>query len=277
MQTTPDTKAQRVSSNLPRYSNPPVVETVIGVQFAPLVGYSSVFAGRFWSIHLGQEWAKSTEAPRIMDQFERFDDKALWTPLTFTVQPGLPNRVQFTSANEDRMIQIQDSRFILNWRKKADRAYPTYETLLTEFVALFRKFATFASEAGLGNIEPNGWEVTYVNHIPRGDLWNSVSDFSKIVPGLSAIGASGFNLETMSADWRYTLPNERGRLYTSVRHILADNISEAMMIQLVVRGGIDPEKQQSLKDGLELGHEAAARCFVALTSSAAQACWGKEI
>lgn len=266
-----------MSTDLPRYSNPPVVETVISVQFAPLIGYSSPLAGRFWSIHLAQEWPKSTEAPRIPDQFERFDDEALWMHPTFMVQSGQPNRVQFTSANEERMIQIQDSRFILNWRKQPDRAYPTYQTLLAEFVALFTKFAAFASEAGLGNIEANGWELTYVNHIPRGDLWNSSSDFSKIVPGLSAVSVSGYNLETMSADWRYTLPNERGRVYASVRHIrIVGKTSEAMLIQLVARGGINFEKQQSLKEGLELGHEATARCFAALTSAAAQARWGKE-
>lgn len=266
-----------MSADLPRYSNPPVVETVISVQFAPLVGYSSAFAGRFWGLHLGQEWTKSTEAPRIADQFERFDDEALWTPVTLVMmQPGQPNRAQFTSANDDRMIQVQDSRFILNWRKQPDRAYPTYQTLLAEFVALFGKFSTFASEAGLGNIEPNGWELTYVNSIPRGELWNSPSDFSKIVPSLSAIRAAGCNLETMSADWRYTIPNERGRLYASLRHIRIADKTEALLIQLVTRGGINPEKQQSLKEGLELGHQATARCFAALTSSEAQARWGKE-
>ncbi len=175
------------------------------------------------------------------------------------------------------MIQIQDSRFILNWRKQPGKVYPTYQKLLAEFVALFRKFETFAPEAGLGNIEPNTWELTYLNSIPRGDLWNSPSDFSKIVPGLSAIRTSGCNLETMGADWRYTISNERGRLYASLRHIrVADNLSEALLIQLVARGGINPEKQQSLHEGLELGHEAAARCFAALTSSEAQARWGKE-
>jgi len=267
-----------MSTDLPRYSNPPVVETVIGVQFAPLVGYSSSFAGRFWSMYLGQEWPKSTEAPRIMDQFERFDDEALWTPLRFVVQPGQANRVQFASTNDERMIQIQDSRFILNWRKQTDQGYPTYQKLLFEFVALFNKFAKFAPEAGLGIVEPNVWELTYVNHIPRGDLWNSVSDFSKIVPGLSAVNVSSSSiLETMGADWRYMLPNERGRLYATVRHIrVVDKASEAMLIQLVARGGINPEKQQSLAEGLELGHEATARCFAALTSSAAQASWGKE-
>jgi uncharacterized protein (TIGR04255 family) len=268
----------RMSTDLPKFSDPPVVESVIGVQFAPIAGYSSAVAGRFWGIHLGKEWTKTTEAPRIPDQFERFENEALWTPPTVIFQqvpPGQSNRLQFTSANEDRMIQIQDSRFILNWRKQPNGAYPKYHTLFDEFMKLFQNFSSFVSEAGLGNIEPNAWELTYVNHIMRGDLWNSPLDFSKVVPGLKAVVAPGCNFESMSADWRYTLSNQRGRLYASVRHIKVVGNVEAMMIQLLTRGGVSVEENKSLDEGIMLGHEATARYFTALTSLEAQARWGK--
>jgi len=267
-----------MKSDLPRYSNPPVVETVLSVQFAPLNGYSSAFAGRFWGLSLGKDWTKSTEAPRIDDQFERFDSQSMWMQGVMRVSTGgQPQRVQITSANEDRMIQIQDSRFILNWRKQPGQTYPTYPALSAEFLAQFRKFAEFARDAGLGNIEPNGWELTYVNHIPKGEMWNSPEEFSKIVPGLRAVATPDCTLETMNADWRYTLANERGRIYASIRHVkILSTGSDAMMIQLVTRGPVSLENQHSLEDGLDLGHAATARFFTALTSAEAQAHWGRE-
>ena len=74
------------------------------------------------------------------------------------------------------MIQIQNSRFAYNWKHHpgSEKAYPGYEVLLPEFEDGLNKFTAFAAEADLGRLDLNQWEVIYVNHIPKGDLWQTV-------------------------------------------------------------------------------------------------------
>jgi len=59
---------------LPEFGAPPVTETVLSAQFARLPNFSSEMAGWFWKQYLSSEWAKAKDAPRIEDQFERFDE-----------------------------------------------------------------------------------------------------------------------------------------------------------------------------------------------------------
>ena len=62
-----------------KFQFPPVVETVLGVQFAGLPGYSTAHAGWFWKEYLeklnespNRIWSKAVDAMRLEDQFERF-------------------------------------------------------------------------------------------------------------------------------------------------------------------------------------------------------------
>ena len=51
------------------------------------------------------------------------------------------------------------------------------DTLGLKFDALFEKFRTFVREMRLGDLRLNQWEVTYVNHLPKGTVWNSPADW----------------------------------------------------------------------------------------------------
>lgn len=63
---------------LPSYANPPVVETVLGVQFERLSGFKNGHLGAYWkSLPTGQ-WATVDDAPPLEPQFERFEPPARW-------------------------------------------------------------------------------------------------------------------------------------------------------------------------------------------------------
>ena len=49
--------------------------------------------------------------------------------------------------------------------------YPRYESIRSETIEVFGKFAQFVEER-LGKIHFNQWEVSYNNHLPRGTVLN---------------------------------------------------------------------------------------------------------
>jgi len=264
-----------------KFDAPPVVETVLSLQFSPLPAYSTAHAGWFWKEYLEKlgDWPQAVDAPRLEDPFERFGSEDAWGPqLQMRLLPASQaNRTQIIRADGERMIQVQDSRFILNWRKQSG-AYPSFEPLLEEFRALLHAFESFAVEAGFGELRYNQWEVDYVDQIRKGDMWESARDWSKIFPGLAMPPATqvlSSGDETMSADWRFSLADQRGRMYISLRQLrIPPSNEEVLNITFVGRGPVTAS--QDWESGLQFGHDALSETFLAITSPEAQARWRKR-
>src|SRR4051794_21592534 len=96
---------------LPEYANPPVVETVLGVQFDRLPKMKNGHLGAFWGGLSQREWPAIGDAPPLSNQFETFADSSRWeraVHVEFTQDLSL--RIQIKNADANRMIQIQNSR-----------------------------------------------------------------------------------------------------------------------------------------------------------------------
>jgi uncharacterized protein (TIGR04255 family) len=270
----------------PKFDAPPLVETALSVQFSSLPLYSTAHAGWFWKVYLEKlaepslKWSKAVDAPRIEDHFERFGAEDVWNPL-FAMKfsaTAQSNRTQFIRSDGERMIQVQDSRLILNWQKKSG-PYPTYETMLPEFRTLIRAFEAFAVEANFGTPQYNQWEVAYVDHIKKGGLWHSARDFSRIFSGLSLPPVDSSLLsspdETMSADWRFPLAGQRGRIYIACRQLrLPPNNEEVLSVSFVARGRVT--SSETWEEGFNIGHNVLNDTFIAMTSVEAQKQWKKR-
>ena len=269
----------------PKFDSPPVVETVLSVQFASLPGYSTAHAGWFWKEYLKKltdemsapvAWSHAMDAPRLEDQFERFGPEDVWQgPSMRLINQAQPQRTQFIRSDGERMIQVQDSRFILNWKKGASH-YPSYDSLFPEFRQTLHAFESFALESGLGALAYNQWEIVYVDQIKKGEMWESARDWRRIFPSLSLpVQVNRFlstGDETMSADWRFSLMEKRGRMHISVRQLRTPPSNEEFLsITFVARGPVN--ESQTWEQGLELGHEALNETFVAIASSEAQTSW----
>ena len=265
---------------LPEFDAPPVIETVLSAQFVRLPNFSSAISGWFWKQYLSSEWAKAKDAPRIEDQFERFDEPRVpVSPIRIRQSSEMESeRVQLIRSDDERMIQIQNTRFILNWKKEHGN-YPTYKVLWPEFRELFARFQTFTQDAGLGQVSLNQWEVTYVNHIPQGNLWNSPRDWPKILPGLyTPLAWNSSDCETLAGSWRFVLEAKRGRLYINVQHgRVGVSGPDALVVQFTARGPVDNGKGWSLESGFSLGHEYIVRTFASITSEEAQASWLRKV
>jgi uncharacterized protein (TIGR04255 family) len=272
----------------PKFDAPPVIETVLSVQFSRLPGFSTAHAGRFWADYvgvpakIGGAWSRANDAARLEDQFERFGVNDAWGRVGLKLtNASEPRRTQIIRDDEERMIQIQDSRLILNWRKR-DGGYPSYGTLLPEFKALLSAFEAFVAGAGLGKVELNQWELAYVNHIPRGEMWDTPRDWPKIIPGLFIPPAVGggkdppLHENVGGGDWRFALADQRGRLFVSLRHskMAPTDSPELLDLTLTTRGPVT--KSESWEQGLDLGHDAIVRTFAAMTSAESHRTWKRR-
>lgn len=269
-----------MTAPLPKFDAPPVVETVLSIQFEPLPKFTGAMAGRFWQSHLmgsGNDWPVSAEVPALQDVHERFGVDVQWRQpgIQFTSPEGRSERTQIMRGDEQRMVQIQDSRLILNW-KKGQAAYPSYEVLFPEYLALFQSFKAFLRDNSYPDLSLNQWEVTYVNHILKDDLWNSPDDWGDIAANLAIprVDRAIARSESGTLQWKFIIGEDRGRLHVNSRHVkVAPEGQEAIRLELTARGSINSGKSADIRGFFDLGHETIVRFFAAFTSDAAHKTW----
>ncbi|MCW9023636.1 MAG: TIGR04255 family protein [Gammaproteobacteria bacterium] len=267
-----------IKTPLPKFDLPPVIETVLSAQFSPLPNFSNAHAGWFWKSYLNEVWDHAVAAPRLDDHFEKFSEESMWIPeggrFMLQTQPAV-DRLQIIRSDNLRMIQCQNTRFVYNWRKLEDGDYPSYEKLLPEFKENFDKYQKFVSDSKNPEIKLNQWEVTYVNHIPKGELWDQATDWQKILPGFGVIAPSveGQTLDNFRGVWSFALDGNKGRIHIDLRHVRVGGGSgpEALLLQLTARGAVN--KDVDLYSGFDIGHEAIVRTFADMTSKECHTKW----
>ena len=262
----------------PTFINPPIVEFVLGAQFSPLGKLTSAHYGRFWD-QMGSDWISPRDNPLIEDQFERFDDVAAPKRWRLRVEPApLVNRLTLINRKGDRLLQLQPSRFHVNWRKTIELK-PSYKDLIEEFEAAFGKFVAFCNQEGLGTIDVNQWELTYVDFFPMGKYWDSPEDWNRFLPGLfrdqpSAI-VKPLRLERRDVQWTMEIEPKLGRLHLSAGiGRWKDDPNDGLVLNMTARGPLVPGKTPTLRAGLDLGHDISVRQFLSMVEENTKLTWG---
>jgi uncharacterized protein (TIGR04255 family) len=264
------------------FTNPPIIELVLGAQFSPLTKLTAGHFGLFWQ-ELGSDWTEPGDALLIEDQFELFEYPRWKLPAgaQVRVEPvRLPGRFTLGHRNQDQLLQIQATRFHLNWRKRED-FYPGYERAIGEFETMFARFAEFAQKTDLGKLALNQWELTYVDAFPKDEYWQSPADWARFLPGLFGdlfpINGLGIVLENRVAEWSYEIQPKRGRLHIAARTgRVGEDQRDALLLQTTARGPVGEGGVETLRAGLDLGHAAALGVFLRIVSDNAKQRWGKK-
>jgi uncharacterized protein (TIGR04255 family) len=264
----------------PDYDKPPVVEVILGVQFEPVPKLSNPILAAFWKTFDQREWPTALETVLLQPQFERFGQEAGWANvIQFQISQDLSRRLQIKNKDGDRLMQFQNSRMHFNWMGQAGGTYPRYEKVRDGFTRAFKQFEKFVTSEELGEIRPNQWEVTYLNHIPRGTVWSSQKDWGFFLP-LSGVPTLD-NLiegESFGGDWNFIIPDRRGRLHIQWQHVRQAQLenSEIIVLTLTARGPMDADKAgfPAIESGLDLGRETIVRSFEKLMSKDANQYWG---
>jgi len=263
---------------LPKFRKPPVVETVLGVQFKPLPGLGGWRLGAFCGSLDRTEWARVSEAQPLELQHETFGEAIIREPgFRLEMVREAPLRLKIQDSDGERMMQVQNGRFHYNWlTTERKRQYPSYPKVRPEFDEAWRQYHEFLAKQGLGAVVPDQWEVTYLNHMPKGTVWETEADWSSLFQPLlgPADRLQIAKLEKASGDWRFEIEPRRGRLHVELRQGLlpgGDRL-EILVLKLTARGPID-ESGPSLDEGLNLGRETIVKTFREITSEQAHRYW----
>lgn len=266
----------------PDYENPPVVETVLGVQFERLPNFTNGHLGAFWKSLDTDEWPSTQNAPSLPPRFERFGDSERWgggLQVQLTQYPS--SRLQIKNKAGDRMIQLQNGRFHFNWIDQEDGSYPRYDNVQEGFATSVQQFIDFVDREKAGEFRPNQWEVTYINVIPAGTVWESPSDWEFFRPLGSVPSIAGLvRGESFTGEWHFVIPEQRGRLHAKWQHgkrSEADQDDEEVVrLELTARGAVEEAGSDiaSILEGLDLGHKTIVCAFREFMSAEANKYWG---
>lgn len=159
--------------DLPKFREPPVTEVALAVQFETLTALRTIQLGVLWEKVFRERFPKFEEHPPRALAFEEFGIRGP-KKIEVEIQQQFPvPRCWFLNEPETKLIQVQQDRFVHNWRKfKGDEEYPHYESIRDTFMSELEKFSQFLSREKIGELIPNQCEVTYVNHIFQGDGWD---------------------------------------------------------------------------------------------------------
>jgi len=268
--------------DLPNFDNPPVVETVLSVQFEPLRGISTAYLGLLWNEFSDNfpQTADQAALPQFLEEFPESPRARLGLRVQALDRPPVP-RMWFVSKRGNEMIQVQADRFIKNWRKEGEgEEYPRYERVKDSFQRDFDKFRCFLADRNIGVPSVNQCEVSYVNHIIAGEGWQTFGDFDRVfsvwvTPRDWALPADQVpsRAEDVRIQARFVIPDDEGkptgRLHVDIQPAFRTTDGKPMyLLHLTARGQVG-----SGVEFFDLGRRWIVKTFASLTSAEMHRIW----
>lgn len=268
----------QVETPLPSFLRPPLDEVVLGVQYEAPERYTSIWSSEVWKL-FREEFPYVEELPRLEPQFETFGGSVPGSGFQFNFSPP-PTRGRFWFVSPDRthLIQFQDDRFLLNWRKRPDgvsssRPYPRFEPIFEGFRDSLQRLHLFFVESLGSHMKVNQAEVSYINLLK--DI--TPSDVSQY---LRFISSGAVPLEGLSVFFTEVVSDETGNPVGRLTHELQSVVDQnsrapAYRLSLTYRGN---PKSADIGDALELiefGRQRIVRRFAEITTEYAHQIWGR--
>ncbi len=261
------------SPTLPDYKKPPVVEVAISIQFDPLKELNVPRLGALW-MEFKDDFPETQDQPPLPPVFEVYGQIQ---PPRFEFALGITppqRRCWFLNKEGTHLIQVQQDRFVLNWRKSSESdEYIRYENIIKSFDKNYRVFERFLVNEGLGKPKINQCEVTYVNPIISGNVWQNHSQLQKIVAPVSLKHSDSFlpPLENATLTFRYLMKDNDseplGRLHIQIEPIYEPKSNKpAYLLKLIARGKPEKNDFRSARKFLDLGHVWIVRGFTSFTT-----------
>jgi uncharacterized protein (TIGR04255 family) len=270
--------------DLPDFESPPVNEVVLGVQFEPLEGLQTAHLGLLWS-RFRSDFPVVEQQPPLPPQPPE-DLSGTVKPIEIQVQmlsaPPSP-RLYFISESGNQLVQVQNDRFIANWRRVRDEdTYPRYEAVRAYFAQGLRGLLDFADAESLGPIRFKQCEVIYLNQLPAGEGWKDFGDLGEVLAFWTG-EMSDVSLpepEASSVAFQFLLPDARaprGRLYVDVRPSLrATDLSPLLAMNLTARVPLEEGSPESVLAAVDFGREWIVRAFASTTTPHMHTVWGRR-
>jgi len=245
------------SRRTPEYKKPPVIETALAIEFAPIKGWNIVQYGSLWE--------------RFRARYPKVE--VYPAPQEMLAHPGLdianpPVRCFFIGSGDNQLVQIRSGAFVRNWRaNQENHEYPRYKTIRPSFEEDLNLFFGFLTEQGLGCLEIWKCEVTYVNHFLRGREWHNASELYRVLPALARPVNSEVlsNLQQLHFAENYALPGAIGQIQFQLQPGISDG-QEVFQLAITAFGKPDGNGIDQILAWIDLGHFAVVQGFTDFTS-----------
>ena len=248
---------------------PPVIEVALAIEFVPIQELGPVGLAR-----LASEWA--SDYP-IMREVPALPPSTLNPGMgTFQFMTGpSPSRIWLLTPAGNDLLQIQNDRLIINWRRlDSELVYPGHQDLLTKMRTRWREFIERLSEVGLPSPSPTIAEWTYVNHLDREILarrgLSFFNDNLEELPGQS----NSFAFE-ITRD----LTNEERSGFLAVTGASSASSAAAepvFSLTITTKLSLQAADLMGAVDILSQAHDVSRVGFDKITSAAARTEWGLD-
>jgi uncharacterized protein (TIGR04255 family) len=250
--------AEKMMDQLPEYREPPVVETALAIEVAPLEGWNVLHYGILW-----EEFRKNYPVTEVHP-----------SPI-ISANAGLdpPLRYFFINQSGSHLIQVRAGAFVANWRATpAGHEYPRYEQIRPAFEHDLKTFNEFLTRNRFPLPEVWKCEVTYVNHLLRGREWKDSSDVQNLFPVLRPVPSPTVltTLSRISFIYNYELAEELGALQIQMVPGLRGDGTELLQLTLTAAGKPRSSALEDILEWLDHGRRSVVLAFSEFTSAEVQ-------
>lgn len=266
--------------DIPDFGAPPVVEVAFSLQFDALPRFTAPYIGLLWQKFRDQLPEIEEHAP-LEEVFEQFGPPAP-TRLDVKIEdrPPVP-RVWFMNRDKTELIQVQQNRFVRNWRKlQTNKPYPRYELIKEAFEKEVGMLTSFLAEHDLGGLVLNQCELTYVNHIEPTVCWSSHSEAPAVFSILRSpeAAASDPTAEDYAFRVRHLIRGEDGRPAGRISALMSPawkalDRTPIFIFNLIARGAPTSNDLGAAMEFFDLGRLWIVKQFADMTTKEMHHAW----
>jgi uncharacterized protein (TIGR04255 family) len=180
----------------------------------------------------------------------------------------------FVNEERNMLIQLQDDKFYFNWRRmQQEETYPRYNTIIEAFKTNLGIFQNFLDEEKLGSVNPQKCELTYINHIPVKEGWESLGKISEIFRDVAwSLNERFLPPPTgLGGNVVFPLPNGYGRLNVTLQNASRKIDKLPIFIFQLTATGLGADKSMdAVWEWFGVAHEWIVRGFTDLTEGSIQ-------
>ena len=258
------------------FNNPPITELVIDLSFFPISGLRggmladvrNLFIDEYPGYQEQPNISNETNGPNFQQQF--------FIRLGPQLEPL--RRQWYTSNDEMRLFQIQQDRFITNWRPKSsgkDR-YPSFKAVFEEYQKYLGRFEDFVIKNTGEKIHFMQWEITKLNLLALRDDWeNHMSEIFSIFSNLGAKRLDGVSYSQMML-----LKNKEeafGRLMASIEIGVTPDNKKTANFKISAIGATEPGQKDICIERMMIANSNIDEVFISMTNDKIRKeVWGQK-
>lgn len=267
-------------SSLPDFENPPLDEVALGLIFPPPHGFTDGLITSLWE-SVRADYPSNELVPRVDAPLEvlgglRAQPQVLALP---GFSPSLALRRWLTSADDQFVVQVQDTRFFLNWRKRQS-AYPHFEDIEGRFWKVYDRFESTLRNQQCGEPALQQLEISYIN-------WEQALEATAFFAPAACSCCAVPNIVSPPTDpllaFRYLVRDDSQELLAALyvqcthgRRVINGVEQRGTQLHLNFRAPLTHRPTRSeLSELASLGHKSIVRLFTALTTEEAHKQWGR--